>query len=148
MKHVHFLLCLMLVLAGCQFNNKEVTTKNTTEQVTTIKECDDTCKVFSDDELLKAATIMYVAQTLNTDLYSDLNTCVSFLLLKNLSKINKRTFNLCLENLAVSTHTGYNSTIQYLINKDTLKFMSVATRCASAQYSDKETKLISYIHCI
>lgn len=131
-------------------------TTNTTEPISSqeqnitepLKECDNTCKKFSDDELLNFATIIYTGTTLKTDYDSNLNICTSATLLKNLSKINKTTFIICLKSLAESTVTGYNSTIEYLINKDFTNFFNVAIRCASVQYDKIPVEYIAYTNCI
>lgn len=129
---------------------------NTTELISSqeqtitepLKECDSTCKKFSDEELLNYATIIYTGITLKTDYDSNLNICTSATLLKNLSKINKSSFIICLKSLAESTVTGYNSTIQYLVNKDFTNFFNVAMRCASSQFYKHPIEYIAYTNCI
>lgn len=135
---------------------EEAQTPNTTEPTSSqkqtitepLKECDSTCKKFSDEELLNYATIIYTGITLKTDYDSDLNICTSATLLKNLSKMNKTSFTICLKSLAESTVTGYNSTIQYLVNKDFTNFFNVAMRCASSQFYKHPIEYIAYTNCI
>lgn len=144
-----FILCLPLL--GCTGLNPATSAEQPIE--TNIspeprKECDKTCTIYGDKELLRLATAYYTSAELNTDVDSKLNVCVMVKLLNDLSSIGKTSFRLCMDKLAESTLTGYNSSIQYLANKDDTNFFNVSLRCANAQFSKYQIKQIAYGYCI
>jgi len=147
-----FLLLPCLLLIGCVEQNASTPTvieeKPLEVKTEPRKECDKTCRIYTDQELLLLATGQYTSTELKTDIDSEMNICVSVKLIKNLASIDKRVFRMCLDTLAESTITGYNSSIQYLANKDFDNFFNVSLRCASAQFSEIPIKQIAYNYCM